>query len=697
MNDPKTAADNTEKKPNRLINETSPYLLQHAYNPVDWYPWGEEAFEKARKENKPIFLSVGYSACHWCHVMEHESFENAAIAAYMNEHFVCVKVDREERPDVDQIYMNSVLAMSGHGGWPMSVFLKPDLKPFFGGTYWPPQPRANMPGFITILRHINDAWENRQDEIERAGNELTRVVRQMSAPESDSDVALDTELLERAMQTLLKSADRRKGGFGNAPKFPHAMDLRLLLRLSRRFKSDEALQVALLTFDKMANGGMYDHLGGGFHRYSVDARWLVPHFEKMLYDNALLGNAYLEAWQLTGNDEYERIVRETLDYVLREMTDPAGGFYSTQDADSEGEEGKFFVWSLAEIKEVLGDEEGTLFAASYDVSSTGNWEGTNILNRPRDWNEVAKEEEIALEELTTRMAAAREKLFDVRKKRIHPGRDEKILASWNGLMIATFAQAGHALDEPKYIDAARKGADFVWTEMRTDEGRLLHSWKEGKARFNGFLDDYANLLDANVEVYHATGDVQYLRRAEELAALMEEHFYDIEVGGFFYTSNDHEKLIARPKESQDNATPSGNAMAVTGLLKLSRLTGNTQQEELAWKTLESLSSQFKQTTMAGGQSLLMLDFQLGPTYELVLVSPNRQETDEALSVLRQRFVPNKVLITHSADDAVPEILKDVMQGKTAAGGEITLYQCDHGSCQRPVSGIEAVKKALEEL
>ncbi|QDU81316.1 Cellobiose 2-epimerase [Polystyrenella longa] len=698
MNDSTPVKKESERKGNRLLQETSPYLLQHAYNPVDWYPWGKEAFEKAKKENKPIFLSIGYSACHWCHVMEHESFENEKIAEYMNEHFICIKVDREERPDVDQIYMNAVVAMTGHGGWPMSVFLKPDLKPFLGGTYWPPQASRGMPGFTDILNLVHNAWENRQDEIVKAGDELTRAVQEMSVPTSGLGVPLKTELLKKAMETLLQAADRQEGGFGNAPKFPHAMDLRLLLRLSERFESAEAREIALLTFDKMAYGGMYDQLGGGFHRYSTDARWLAPHFEKMLYDNALLGSAYLEAWQLTQNPEYERIVRETLDYVLREMVDASGGFYSTQDADSEGVEGKFFVWSLAEIETELGAEDAKLFAACYDVSKQGNWEHQNILNRPQAWDEVAQEQGFSLEELEQQMASAREKLYIAREKRIHPGRDEKILAAWNGLMIATFAQAGRALGEEKYTEAAKRGADFVWNEMRTEEGRLFHSWKEGDARINGFLDDYTNVLDAFTEVYQSTGDVIYLERANELATSLREHFLDKEEGGFFYTSNDHEQLIARPKESQDNATPSGNSMAVTGLLKLSRITGNIELEEIAWKTLESMSGQFRQSTMASGQSLIGLDFHLGPTFELVLVSPkDTTELDSMLSDFYQRFAPNTVVVTHQDGADTPKVLQDVLQGKKATGGEITLYQCEHGSCQKPVHGTDGVKAVLEGL
>lgn len=692
-----TESNQPERKPNRLIKETSPYLLQHAYNPVDWYPWGEEAFAKAKELNRPIFLSIGYSACHWCHVMEHESFENEKIAAYMNEHFICIKVDREERPDVDQIYMNSVVALSGHGGWPMSVFLRPDLKPFFGGTYWPPVDSRGMPGFLRIMEMLNDAWHNRREDVDKNAEQLTNAVITMSSPDLEQ-ATLKQEILHNAMGTLLNAADLRDGGFGTAPKFPHAMDLRFLLRCAKRFESKEALQVATLAFDKMAYGGMYDQLGGGFHRYSTDARWLVPHFEKMLYDNALLTTAYVEAWQLTNNPEYERIVRETLEYVQREMTHPEGGFFSTQDADSEGVEGKFFVWSKEEIIQILRESEAALFNACYDVSAHGNWEETNILNRPRNWETVAKEQVIDLKELHSQIAASRQKLFAEREKRIHPGRDEKILASWNGLMIAAFAQAGMALQEPDYIDSARRAADFTWNHMRNEQGRVLHSWKEGELKFNGYLDDYANLIDAYVEVYQATSDVAYLERASALTEIMLEHFSDQQVGGFFYTSNDHEKLIARPKESQDNATPSGNAMAATVLYKLGRITGETELEEVAYKTLQSLSGQLESSSMSSAQSLIAFDFQTGPTWELVLVSEGEEEAVSGyLEQIHRKFIPNKVVVTHNAAEEIAPILQTTLLGKTVRDGKPTLYQCEHGACQAPLNNPEEIEKKLKEL
>ncbi|MBW3541196.1 MAG: thioredoxin domain-containing protein, partial [Planctomycetes bacterium] len=504
-------------KANRLAGETSPYLLQHAHNPVDWYPWGEEAIRAAREGDRPIFLSIGYSACHWCHVMEHESFEDPAIADSMNRWFVNVKVDREERPDLDQIYMNAVVAISGHGGWPMSVFLTPDLKPFFGGTYWPPDSRMGMPGFREILQKVHEAWEDRREQVHRGADELTEAVARMGLPREAAG-AVDTALLKNASRALCRSADRQHGGFGGAPKFPHAMVLRVLLRAWKRFGSGDALDVVNLTLDHMARGGIYDHLGGGFHRYSTDARWLVPHFEKMLYDNALLVSTYTEAFQATATADYARVVRETLDYVLREMTHPDGGFYSTQDADSEGVEGKFFAWTEAEVLEYLTPEDAEVFAYCYDVTAGGNWSDphghappkANVLNRVKTHSQAARLLKKSEDELEEILARCRKTLFDVRERRPRPGRDEKILASWNGLMLAGMAHAAAVLDEPRYRTAAARAADFVLENMRDERGRLVHSWKDGRPRFNACLDDYAAIIDGLAEVYQATFEPRYV-------------------------------------------------------------------------------------------------------------------------------------------------------------------------------------------
>ncbi|MEK6258382.1 MAG: thioredoxin domain-containing protein [Planctomycetota bacterium] len=763
---------------NRLAQETSPYLLQHANNPVEWWPWCDEAIQTARRHERPIFLSIGYSACHWCHVMEHESFENADIAALMNQWFVCIKVDREERPDLDQIYMSAVQAMTGSGGWPMSVFLTPELKPFFGGTYWPPSARWGRPGFREILAGVHDAWQNRRDAVLAQADELTGHVVSIAASTVESS-PLNEEILRSAMRSLIRSADRVHGGFGSAPKFPHPMDLRVALRCWKRFGrtrsaelgtrsetaetaapkaqysvfstqysddtpySDDVLDIATLTLDKMARGGIYDHLGGGFARYSTDERWLAPHFEKMLYDNALLVPAYLEAHQITGRADFARVARETLDYVLREMTSPQGGFYATQDADSEGEEGKFFVWSKAEIESLLDPNDARAFCESYDVSATGNWEHKNILNRPRPHDDVAALLKLDPDDLETILDRSREKLFTERSKRIWPGRDEKVLASWNGLMIGAMAMGANVLGEPKYAEAARAAADFILREMvgersqetgvrsqKEDETgaddsfpstldpqpstRLLHSFKDGRARFNAYLDDYAALIEGLCELYQTVFDAKYLDAALSLAERMLSQFWDDADGGFFYTSADHEALIARNKETHDNATPSGNSLAATALLKLARLTGRMDLEEKAVATLEMMSGQLTRIPLAAGQALIALDFLIGPAHEVVVVEGSQESGDRSqetgdrsqneerrsLALLHQRFVPNKVVHQRDAaiaDEQLPAATRSLLSGKSASQGLTTVYVCQHGTCGRPLVGDRQIETGLAQL
>jgi hypothetical protein len=679
---------------NRLSHETSPYLLQHANNPVDWYPWGDEAIAKSRELNRPIFLSIGYSACHWCHVMEHESFENDSIAAFMNEHFICVKVDREERPDLDQIYMASVQIMTGHGGWPMSVFLTPALRPFFGGTYWPPEsrPGMRMPGFRQVLMTVSDAWINRRAAVEENANELTSTISRITSVEDEAR-PLDDSILKNAERGLLRSADRSNGGFGGSPKFPHPMDLRVLLRTWKRFGNEDALRVVTLTLDKMSHGGIYDHLGGGFHRYATDSTWLVPHFEKMLYDNALLASAYLEAYQATGQADYARVVRETLDYVLREMTQPQGGFYSTQDADSEGEEGKFFVWTENEILELLGPQDGRLFCYCYDVTARGNWEGHNILNRPKAHELAARGLEKEPTELEEILARCRAKLFGVRSTRIAPSRDDKVLVSWNGLMIAAMAQAAMVLDEPKYADAAVRAADFILTTMREPNGRLLHSFKDGRSRFNAYLDDYACLIDGLVDVYQATSESRFVDAAIELSARLLEQFLDPDEGGFFYTSNDHESLITRTKDAQDNATPSGNGMAAYALLRLARLTSRPDIADHAANVLTLLSGQLVRVAMASGQTLLALDYWLGPSFEFVLVEgADATENASVWRSLHQSFRPNKIALRKRTGISTSNHMSALLLDKAAIDNRPTLYPCQLGACQQPIVGADAIQK-----
>ena len=574
--------------PNRLAKESSPYLLQHANNPVDWYPWGEEALKKAKGENKPIFLSIGYSACHWCHVMEHESFENDQTAAIMNEHFINIKVDREERPDLDSIYMDAVVAMTGQGGWPMSVFLTPDGIPFYGGTYYPPTPRHGMPSFEQVLHSIARAYHTQQEDIAKNGGSLLARMR-MSIP-LQSEGSLDPAVPELAVQALSRNFDRTHGGFSGAPKFPQPMTYDFLLRTYIRSQKASELEMVELTLHKMAHGGMYDQLGGGFHRYSVDAVWLVPHFEKMLYDNALLARLYLHAFQLTGKPFYRKIVEETLDYVAREMTHTDGGFYSTQDADSEGEEGKFFVWTPDEVKTILGEEEGNIFCAVYDIKPGGNFEGKSIPNIPIPFEKVADQLNLHLDELSEILKHGRAKLFAEREKRVKPGRDEKIITAWNGMMLATFAEAARVLDRKDYRDIAIQNAEFILSTMMK-EGRLFRTWKAepGEVKLMAYLEDYAFYADGLLALYQTTFNPRWFQEARALMDVVLDHFVDEENGGFFDTADDHEQLVTRPKSLQDNATPCGNSMAVRVLLLLAAYTGQVKYEKPALKALAALA------------------------------------------------------------------------------------------------------------
>ncbi len=687
---------------NRLASESSPYLLQHASNPVDWFPWGEEAFAVARERDCPVFLSIGYSACHWCHVMEHESFDNEAIASLMNESFVNIKVDREERPDLDQIYMSSVMALTGRGGWPMSVFLTPDQKPFFCGTYWPPDPRMGMPGFRQIVSKIAVAWRDRRSDILDNSEQLTTAVRQMSVPAGNAGEPDDT-LLRSAMSDLLQAADSRFGGFGSAPKFPHPMDLRLLLRLWVRFGSRDALHVAQLACDRMAAGGIYDHLGGGFHRYSTDAKWLVPHFEKMLYDNALLTSTYAELLQITGSPEHERVLTETLDYVLREMTLDSGAFCSTQDADSEGEEGKFFVWSLAEVTELLGDDDARLFCAAYDVTRSGNWEGKNILNRPRPLKDVAAEFETTRDDVVARLAPLKQRLFDSRRQRVAPGTDDKVITAWNGMMISGMALAAGVLAEPSYSAAAGRAADYVLTRMRMPDGRLFHTARHDKPSIPAFVDDYACLIDGLIELYQATFDERRIDQAAELADIMLADFFDQSNGGFFYTAEQQQTPMTRVKDSQDGATPSGNSMAATCLLKLSVLTGRAAYRDAADSTLRLLDGQLRKSPMSGGQSLIAADHVLGPLPEIVIQYPTDDAGNSAtLQMLRRRCTPGLLVAVrtaaHRAGSAHRSALLDpLFEGRNADPAGETIWVCQQGSCQQPVSSADEVRDRLDAM
>jgi uncharacterized protein len=678
---------------NRLANETSPYLLQHKDNPVDWYPWGEEALERAREEDKPILLSVGYSACHWCHVMERESFEDEATARIMNEHFVNIKVDREERPDIDSIYMSAVQALTRHGGWPMTVFLTPDGAPFYGGTYFPPVPRGGLPSFQQVLLSLADAYENRHEEVSRSAESVREYLR-ASTGAALPQTAVRTELLDKAAESLMSELDGRFGGFGGAPKFPQAMNLEVLLRHHHRTGDRAALSGVEDTLRAMAHGGIYDQLGGGFARYSVDRYWLVPHFEKMLYDNALLSRLYLEAYQATDDPFYRRIAEETLDYVVRDMTSPEGGFYSAEDADSEGEEGKFYVWTAAEIRGVLTEEEAGLAERFWDVTERGNFEGKNILHVPRAPEAVAAEFGISPQQLWERMVEIRAKLFAAREDRIRPGRDEKALAAWNGLMLRSFALAARVLMRGDYREVAERNATFLLDKLRVS-GRLRRSYKDGQARFNGYLEDYAMVADGLVALYEATFDLRWLAQAEELADAVIELFWDEGSGAFYDTPADHEELVTRPRDVYDNAAPSGTSVATDVLLRLSLLLGRDDYRARAEAVLDSLSGGMERVPGAFGRLLAALDFHLSRPREVAIVGdPASPDTQALIDAVYARYLPNKVVVGRAPDDEEAPGLVPLLAERPTREGRATAYVCEGYACQNPTTDPEELAGQL---
>ena len=678
---------------NRLIDETSPYLRQHAYNPVDWYPWGEAALERARQENRPILLSIGYAACHWCHVMEHESFEDLATAGLMNDNFVSIKVDREERPDLDSIYMDVLQAMTGAGGWPMTVFLTPDLVPYYAGTYFPPVDRSNMPSFRRVLLSVADAWKNRPDEVARTVDQVTDYLRDRKLPKAGAQ-ELTLDLLDRAAQSIIQQFDSLNGGFGRAPKFPQPMALEYLLRYSQRTGNPTALRVVERTLERMARGGIYDQLGGGFHRYAVDAIWLVPHFEKMLYDNAQLAWVYLAAYQVTGKPFYRRIVEETLDYVLREMTHPDGGFYSTQDADSQGEEGKFYVWSAAEIAEALGPDDARLFTLTYGVSEEGNWEGKNILYLAKDVADVAAETGTSVEAVQTALERARKVLFARRGRRVWPGRDEKILTAWNGLMIRAFAEAGRILGRDDYQRAAVNAADFVLTRLGQN-GRLLRTYRDGIAKLNGYLEDYAYLADGFLALYTATVDVRWFSEARRLGEAMVAWFWDDANGGFFDTSRDHEALLARPRDFYDNATPAGNSVAAEVLLRLATYLGDDAVRQRARQILLPLSQAMADHALAFGRLACALDLSLVPGREVAIVGdPQSVDTQALLDVVNRGYRPHLTLaLARGTNDPAVQVIP-LIQDRPMVDGKATAYVCQNFACQLPTTDPAELARQL---
>jgi uncharacterized protein YyaL (SSP411 family) len=678
---------------NRLANETSPYLLQHKDNPVEWYPWGEEALKRAREEDKPILLSVGYSACHWCHVMERESFEDEATARIMNEHFVNIKVDREERPDIDSIYMSAVQAMTRHGGWPMTVLLTPDGAPFYGGTYFPPVPSRGMPSFQQVLLSLADAYENRRDEVLRSA-ESVREYLQTTTGAALPQTTVGDQLLDRAAESLMSELDRRFGGFGGAPKFPQAMNLEVLLRHHHRTGDRAALSGVEDTLRAMANGGIYDQLGGGFARYSVDQYWLVPHFEKMLYDNALLSRLYLEAYQATGEEFYKRIAEETLDYVVRDMTSPEGGFYSAEDADSEGEEGKFYVWMPEEMRGELNAEEATIAERYWDVTARGNFEGKNILYVPRPPEAVAAEFGISPEELWERVKEIRSKLFAARERRVRPGRDEKILAAWNGLMLRSFALAARVLKREDYREVAERNAAFLLDELRVD-GRLRRSYKDGRARFNGYLEDHAMVADGLVALYEATFQTRWLVEAASLADAVLDLFWDEEGELFYDTPADHEELVTRPRDVYDNAAPSGTSVATDVLLRLSLLLDRDDYRARAEAVLDSLSGGMERLPGAFGRLLAALDFHLSRPREVVIVGDLASPDTQALvDVVYARYLPNKVVAGRAPEDEEAAGFLPLLAERPTRDGRPTAYVCEGYACKNPTTDPEELAGQL---
>jgi uncharacterized protein len=677
---------------NRLAHETSPYLLQHASNPVDWFPWGEEALRKAKKENKPIFLSIGYSACHWCHVMEKESFEEEATAKILNEHFVSIKVDREERPDLDNIYMNAVQIMTHRGGWPMTVFLTPELLPFYGGTYFPPEDKMGMPSFKKLLLGVANTWKNREGEVKKSAGELLTAIKEVTAVESAQESTLSFRALtEAAFHRMKNSFDPTYGGLGKAPKFFHTGDFRLALRHWQTTQSEEALTIVNSTLELWSRGGIYDQLGGGFHRYSTDDQWLVPHFEKMLYDNALLAEVYLEAFQATRHLPFAKIAREILDYVLKEMTSPEGIFFSTEDADSEGVEGKFYLWLEKEIDEALSPDIAPIFKTVYNVSPEGNWEHHNILHRTESWQELALKFNLSESELEDTLAVAKRKLFALRQKRVRPGIDTKSLTSWNAMFIHSLALAHQVLNEPTYLVAAEKAASFLLKNL-WDGKNLKHIYAQGEAKFNAFLEDYAYLTQALLTLYESNFDEAILNQASEVGTRMVQLFWEGSLKQFFFAEANQKDLLIRPVDSYDGAVPSSTGMAITALIRLGMLTAREDWIETSEKALMTYESQMRTLPQASSQMLLALQLLQNRAQEFVLIPGADESYEDWLQVIRENFLPNKVITVKRS----PSDRGALFAGKDSIENKTTLYICENRTCEAPIHSIEELKRRLKK-
>ena len=696
---------------NRLERATSPYLRQHADNPVDWYEWGPEALAKARREDKPIFLSIGYSACHWCHVMAHESFENPDVAAVMNENFINVKVDREERPDIDEIYMQATLVLNqGQGGWPMSVWLTPDLKPFFAGTYFPPASDHGRAGFLELCQAIAKAWSQHRADIVAQADKLTDVVRAGLQAAPAEGIELSLTIVDEAAETLAGAFDTVSGGLisGQTNKFPPSLALDVMLRSAVRRTEGSARRKQLMalvetTLDHMAAGGIYDQLGGGVHRYSTDVEWHVPHFEKMLYDQALVSRSFLEAYQLTGKPLHARIAREIFDYVLADLRSPQGGFYSTRDADSEGVEGKYYVWTRAEVLAAVGKEDGEIFCAHFDISETGNWRdphdpdaAKSIPRVLRDAACCAKIYGITPDEFNDRLARACEKLLKVRQQRVPPALDDKILCEWNGLMIASLARGGCVLGEQKYVDAAARAANFI-LEHQCKDGRLRRSYRDGQSHGIAFLSDYACVIEGLLELYEATFDRHWLEKAAELNRVLVERYWDEAGGAFFFTASDHEQLIARSKDVRDGAVPSGNSVELMNLLRLAVMLGDERLRGLADRTMTALAGDVRAAPWAAERFLAGVDFaSAGPVEVAIFGAPTHADTRALLEQVYRTYLPNRVLMLGNPNKPTDGIKSPLLADRVAVDGQATAYVCRNYTCKRPVTSPKDLARQLAE-
>jgi len=689
--------------PNRLINELSPYLRQHAHNPVDWYPWGTEAFERAQSEDKPIFLSIGYSTCHWCHVMAHESFEDPEVARLMNEAFVSIKVDREERPDIDSVYMSICHLMTGGGGWPLTIIMTPDKRPFFAATYIPRAGRFGLIGMMELIPGVRELWASRRGEALNVSGRIATLLQQTSQGMPGAE--LNETTLELAYEQLAKRFDGRHGGFSNAPKFPTPHNLLFLLRYWKRTGDSAALDMVEKTLQAMRRGGIYDHVGFGLHRYATDSQWLVPHFEKMLYDQAMSAMAYTEAYQATGKGDYGKTAREIFTYVLRDMTAPEGGFYSAEDADSQGEEGKFYLWTQEEVFRLFGDEERDFVARVFNIEKDGNFaeqrtgrkSGVNILHVTKSLEELASDLSLSRSDLESHLEAIRQKLSAYREKRVHPMKDDKILTDWNGLMIAALAKGAQYFDEPEYAEAARHAADFLVGNMRKTDGRLWHRYRDGQAGVQANLDDYAFLVWGLVELYEAVFAVKYLRVAVELTEDMLRHFWDGDTGGLYLTPEDGESLLVRKKEIHDGAIPSGNSVAMLNLLRLGRMTATPDWEEKAAAVGRAFSQSVKQSPSAHSQLMVALDFGVGPSYEVVIAgNAQAEDTSTMVKALRTRFLPNKVVLLNPDEQDSPEMsqLAAFTRNQTSIEGKATAYVCLNYNCKSPTTDVNKMLELL---